>query len=191
MKLLRLREWRERRGLTQQDLADGSGVSQNAISNYETGRRNARPSTARKLADALGVGIEDLIRSDPVFRALGEVRREAYDRGGHQEVIAKLEELRDASPSPELRQLYENTIREEELQRDVKAGKYRGDPVRLLADVLGVPARDFKDGVRLTDAAARAALEKVARAPSWLTDLVRKEPPGRQRPGDGREDGGE
>ena len=189
MKLLRLREWRERRGLTQQDLAGKSTVSQNAISNYETGRRNARPSTARKLAAALEVGTEDLIDSDPVFRALGEIRREAYERGGHQEVIAKMEKLRDASPSPELRHLYENAIREEELKRNVRAGKYRRDPVKLLADLLGVPFRDFQDGVRFTDAAARAALEKIAHAPSWLTEFVRNESADPERPDDEREDG--
>lgn len=189
MKLPRLKEWRERGGLSQRDLAEMAGVSQDGISQYETGRRSARPRTARKLADALGVEIEDLMDSDPLFRVLGEIRCEAYERGGHQEVIARIEELRDRSPSPELRQLYENMVREEELKRDVKTGKYRGDPVRLLADILGVPLRDFKDGVRLTDAAARGALEKIARTPEWLADFIRQEPADPPGSGDEREDG--
>lgn len=69
MRLTRLREWRERKDLTQQRLADESGISQDAISNYETGRRGARFSTARRLAQALGVGVEELADAEAVHRS--------------------------------------------------------------------------------------------------------------------------
>jgi len=61
LKLARLREIRELHGWSQSKLAEEADVSRDGISNYETGRREAWPSTAMKLADALGVGISDLV----------------------------------------------------------------------------------------------------------------------------------
>lgn len=46
---------REARGVTQEDLANKSGVSQNSISRIETGERKPRKSTLAKLAKALEV----------------------------------------------------------------------------------------------------------------------------------------
>jgi transcriptional regulator with XRE-family HTH domain len=60
LKLPGLREQRELHGLSQSVLARAAGVSRDSISNYETGQREAWPSTAKKLADALGVDIADL-----------------------------------------------------------------------------------------------------------------------------------
>ena len=54
-----IRRIRTMRGMNQVDLAKASGVAQNTISEIETGRREARPATLRKLADALGVEISD------------------------------------------------------------------------------------------------------------------------------------
>jgi transcriptional regulator with XRE-family HTH domain len=55
-KHLRLREARQRAGLTQEELEAKSGVEQTAISGLETGRiREPRWSTARKLETALGL----------------------------------------------------------------------------------------------------------------------------------------
>jgi transcriptional regulator with XRE-family HTH domain len=51
----RLRELRERGALSQEDLAEKSGVSRATIADLEAGKRPARPSTRRKLADALSV----------------------------------------------------------------------------------------------------------------------------------------
>ena len=61
MKLPGLKEARELRGWSQQKLAEESGVSRDGISNYETGHRDAWPATARRLADALDVEIEELV----------------------------------------------------------------------------------------------------------------------------------
>jgi putative transcriptional regulator len=62
LKLPRLKEVRELHGWSQARLADESGVSRDSISNYETGQREAWPATAKRLADALDVEIEDLAR---------------------------------------------------------------------------------------------------------------------------------
>ncbi len=50
-----LREVRIEKGLTQEELAERSGVHRDTIQKLETGQREARPATVKKLADALGV----------------------------------------------------------------------------------------------------------------------------------------
>jgi transcriptional regulator with XRE-family HTH domain len=51
----RVRLLRERQALTQVELAERAGVSAAAILRIERGTHQARPSTIRKLARALGV----------------------------------------------------------------------------------------------------------------------------------------
>ncbi len=57
-----LRELRRRKGLSQKDLAKKSGIGQDSISAIESGRHEARPSTLRKLADALDIEVADFFR---------------------------------------------------------------------------------------------------------------------------------
>jgi transcriptional regulator with XRE-family HTH domain len=57
----RLRKLRQTRVLTLRELEEESGVSYNTIWRLENGYRQARPSTIRKLAAALGVEPTDLI----------------------------------------------------------------------------------------------------------------------------------
>jgi len=56
----RLRIYREYRGLTQQALANASGVSRDMIAMIETGRKTGSLATVKKLARALDVDLEDL-----------------------------------------------------------------------------------------------------------------------------------
>ena len=56
----RLREIRERAGYSQMELAEKSGVSQDAISAIELGKRKPQGRTLRKLANVLDVEVEDL-----------------------------------------------------------------------------------------------------------------------------------
>jgi transcriptional regulator with XRE-family HTH domain len=51
----RLRELRRRRALTLRDLGALAGVAYDTIHGLEVGKHQPRPSTVRKLADALGV----------------------------------------------------------------------------------------------------------------------------------------
>lgn len=60
MKPVKLREWREHRGMTQKQLSEFSGIPQATISQAETGKRGPHPGTVRKLAEALGVTMEDM-----------------------------------------------------------------------------------------------------------------------------------
>ncbi len=57
----RLRELRQLRVLTLRELEEESGVSYNTIWRLENGHREARPSTIRKLAAALGVEASELV----------------------------------------------------------------------------------------------------------------------------------
>jgi putative molybdopterin biosynthesis protein len=56
----RLREWRERRGLTQQTLAGRAGVSRQTIGGIEAGRYGPGVEVGLRLARALGCRVEDL-----------------------------------------------------------------------------------------------------------------------------------
>ena len=58
----KLRELRRRRVLTLRELEEKSGVSYNTIWRIENGYREARPSTIRKLAAALGIEAEELVK---------------------------------------------------------------------------------------------------------------------------------
>src|SRR5215208_7789754 len=93
MKLSRLRDLREKRGMSQQDLSERSGVSRDGISHYENGTREARPSTARKLAATLEVEVQDLMdTARKVEVAVGSLDRNGY-RG---EILRFTGELVDA-----------------------------------------------------------------------------------------------
>jgi transcriptional regulator with XRE-family HTH domain len=95
-----LRQWRELRGLTQQELADHAGLSVRGVAGYEAGAPT-RPHTARKLAEALDVDVMDLAGVDAIpkgqappsqrtlFEGFDEERRTAsFDRAAR-----RLEEL--------------------------------------------------------------------------------------------------
>jgi transcriptional regulator with XRE-family HTH domain len=57
----RVKELREKKKLTQQELADRSGVSRSLIVSLETGERTVTTtSTIEKLADALGVSVKSI-----------------------------------------------------------------------------------------------------------------------------------
>ncbi len=55
-----LKEIRESKGLSQEDLARLAGVARSSITDLEVGRRKPRPSTRRKLARALKVRPEGI-----------------------------------------------------------------------------------------------------------------------------------
>ena len=60
----RLRRVRRERALSQQDLVRMTGVSQATLSDLEQGKREARASTLRKLAEALGVEPKELMKEE-------------------------------------------------------------------------------------------------------------------------------
>ena len=58
----RLKELRKLRALSQQELADESGVGRATISRIELGETGAHGRTLRRLENALGVGVEELVK---------------------------------------------------------------------------------------------------------------------------------
>lgn len=60
----RLKELRRRRVLSMRELEERSGVSHNTIWRIESGRQGAHPRTVRKLAEALGVEPEELLKEE-------------------------------------------------------------------------------------------------------------------------------
>ena len=86
----RLKQLREEAVLTVHELGEASGVSDDTISKIENGQRVARPSTLRKLADALDVSPQELRRPAKVEEPvpLAKAPREA----GHN-VPQRLEDL--------------------------------------------------------------------------------------------------
>jgi transcriptional regulator with XRE-family HTH domain len=62
---IRLREARLRKVLTQEELAQRSGVAEATISRIESGQQEARISTVRKLAAALGLEPSELVNQEP------------------------------------------------------------------------------------------------------------------------------
>ena len=56
-----LRVWREHRGLSQSGLARAAATRSVQIVDIEAGRRTGSVRTLRRLADALGIGVDDLV----------------------------------------------------------------------------------------------------------------------------------
>ncbi len=56
-----LKAWREVRGLSQRDLAERSGVFYTIIARLELGKTDSRLSTLERLAEAMEIGVVDLL----------------------------------------------------------------------------------------------------------------------------------
>jgi DNA-binding XRE family transcriptional regulator len=53
--------WREFRGLASKQLAEAAGISQAYLSQIEAGKRDGSIGTMKKIAEALKVGLDDLV----------------------------------------------------------------------------------------------------------------------------------
>ncbi|PHS25507.1 MAG: hypothetical protein COA84_07700 [Robiginitomaculum sp.] len=80
----RIREWRERRGLSQRQLAERIGTNQQAVHRLESGELELRPSHLKVYARALGVRAIDILPKDIAYEdasnlpAAGFLDDEAY-----------------------------------------------------------------------------------------------------------------
>lgn len=73
-----LYELRTKKGLSQKQLADLAGVSQTAIYHWEKGERNPKFEALNKIADVLGVSINELMPDTDYNRVLGDKASTAY-----------------------------------------------------------------------------------------------------------------
>jgi transcriptional regulator with XRE-family HTH domain len=58
-----LRRLREKAGLTQQALADAAGLHRVQVARFEAGRFAPRWDAVQRLADALGVGVNEFLHT--------------------------------------------------------------------------------------------------------------------------------
>ncbi len=65
----RLRRMRTEKGLSQAKLAARAGLDPSTVNQIERGAREASPATLRKLADALDVGLYELLEGEPSPKA--------------------------------------------------------------------------------------------------------------------------
>ena len=74
---MKIKEFRKNKKLTQQDLADLVGVKNSAISNYEQGTRIPKRDFLFRVANALGVSIDEFfpIQSEETFSTLSEINK--------------------------------------------------------------------------------------------------------------------
>ena len=79
MDLPRLRRIRQGAVMSQEELAERSGVARDTISKLETGRRGAYPSTIRKLAAGLEVRPQMLMGGVEYLEESSEEERSAKD----------------------------------------------------------------------------------------------------------------
>ena len=75
-----LREIRESHGMSQQDLADKSGINKRMIQAYEQGYRDingAKLSTLLSLANTMRSSLDEIVTDDALIIQLGEYERRA------------------------------------------------------------------------------------------------------------------
>jgi transcriptional regulator with XRE-family HTH domain len=78
-----LRELREARSLTQQELSDRSGVPRPTLAHLESGQGNPTLTVLMKVAAALGIGIEALVSaSKPKVRVVSRGDLPSEERAG-------------------------------------------------------------------------------------------------------------
>ena len=88
VKLPGLKEWRERRGMNQQKLALAVGLTQQSVSRFERGTKGCSESTARSLAEALGVGVAELRRAREEGRSAPSVSHPSLHRAYLKRILA-------------------------------------------------------------------------------------------------------
>jgi transcriptional regulator with XRE-family HTH domain len=84
----RVKEWRHRRMLSQQEVAERAGTSLFTIQRIERGEGNVRPKTGRGVASALGVSIEEILpkAQAPLFQEQPEHEPAEQRRGDAYEL---------------------------------------------------------------------------------------------------------
>lgn len=170
MKLARLYEQRRRRGYSQAELAKRSGVARDAISKIETMRREAQGATARRLAEALGVEVEDLlyhaeVERPPWGKSTGYVLTAAEEEGGYVEYMALLERYA-AETEGASRSMYETYQAEARFRRalsEMDLARLPGRSGALVRSYMELGGNLAAAGVTLPAGAAKSLVEALRR----------------------------
>lgn len=68
----RIAQARKERGMTQQQLAEQLGIAQQTLGHYEVARARIAADLLPKLADALDVSLDELLKGQPTIRLPGK-----------------------------------------------------------------------------------------------------------------------
>jgi transcriptional regulator with XRE-family HTH domain len=159
----RVKEWRHRRMLSQQEVADRAGTSLFTIQRIERGEGNVRPKTGRGVAAALDIPIEELLpkAQAPLFRESPEQppeerRADAFDVALD---AARRQAVQD-------RQAFNRTVESERAQTYFKRYENAG-----AMELLKYPADELAGA--LLEAAGRCIeLESKVRRPERLEQEI-------------------
>lgn len=80
--IAKLRMIRKAKGMTQADLAKATKINRVTIAKYETGKIGPTLVNAEKMAQALGVTVDDLIKSDKNMSAHVSPAADTMDKKG-------------------------------------------------------------------------------------------------------------
>lgn len=95
----KLKNIRREKGFSQKEIAEKLGVSQPSYAQYENGKRKPKIETLRRIASALGVGLEDFMSEAELslFESMAQLYLKSDDD------IEELESLDEHSPQEDAR----------------------------------------------------------------------------------------
>lgn len=147
----RIKKLRKEKGLTQKELAEMTGISLSAIEKYERGKLNPSLGKIESIANALEIGISNLIRLD---EALKEIDVEETNFENFLEVHGQ-GFMYDKAPKElqaKFRELYEQSIAIDALVESKKVEEKFDNPITV--------ASIFYDYISRKDKEHKAELKK-------------------------------
>lgn len=152
---VRIRDLRLNAGLTQEQLAEKIGVKKQNISRYENGRVEPNIRTAKKIADALGVSLEEMASEvDGVVMATDKPRFTiTLDPELLENVLKYKENNRLSTQSKAIQRLIEIGVRDAQQNAPAPAPALSPDEKQLVQDYRALN-KDGREYIRQTMAMA-------------------------------------
>ena len=125
----RIRALRLDAGMTQEELAQRIGLKKQNISRYENSRVEPNIRTAKRIAEALGVSLEEMavgitVPETPISSDLEQYSSAAILTEDEQELLAKYQQLTELNKGRVLQQIA--TLIESQKQGDAKSINFVG-----------------------------------------------------------------
>lgn len=125
----RIRALRLDAGMTQEELAQRIGLKKQNISRYENSRVEPNIRTAKRIAEALGVSLEEMavgvtVSDTPISSELEQFSSAAILTEDEQELLAKYQQLTELNKGRVLQQI--DTLIESQKQGEAKSINFVG-----------------------------------------------------------------